>query len=96
MRWLRSAGHSAQHIGDIGLRAAEDGPIWTYAISVQAVIVTKDEDFAERASRTATAPVIVWLRVGNATNRALLEWLQPRWPQVLALLNEGHRLIEVR
>jgi predicted nuclease of predicted toxin-antitoxin system len=40
--------------------------------------------------------VIIWLRIGNASNRALLEWLQPRWPQIVTLLNAGHRLIEVR
>ena len=95
-RWLREAGHEAQHVVDVGLREAEDGPIWMHALSVQAVILTKDEDFAACASRDANAPLIVWLRIGNATNRALLEWLQPRWPQVLALLEESHRLIEVR
>ncbi len=67
-----------------------------YTLSVQAVIVTKDEDFAERASRTINSPIIVWLRIGNATNPALLKWLQPRWSQVLMLLEEGHRLIQVR
>ena len=95
-RWLREAGHDAQHVSEVGLREAEDVPIWMYALSVQAVIVTKDEDFAERASRTINAPTIVWLRIGNATNPALLEWLRPRWSQVLMLLEEGHRLIQVR
>jgi len=61
-----------------------------------AIIVTKDEDFAERTPRTAVGPVIVWLRIGNATNRALLEWLEPRWSSVVQLLIDGNRLIEVR
>ena len=95
-RWLREAGHEAQHVSEVGLREAEDGPIWMYALSVQAVIVTKDEDFAERASRTVNSPIIVWLRIGNATNPALFEWLQPRWPQVLTLLEQGQCLIQVR
>jgi predicted nuclease of predicted toxin-antitoxin system len=95
-RWLREAGHEAQHVSEVGLRESEDGPIWMYALSVSAVIITKDEDFAERASRAVNAPIIVWLRIGNATNRVLLAWLQPRWPQVLTLLEEGHHLIEVR
>src|SRR2546422_4567569 len=79
-RWLCEQGHEAQHVEDVGLRDADDGPIWAHALGVDAVILTKDEDFAERAARELHGPVIVWLRVGNATNRALLQWLWSRWP----------------
>ena len=69
-RWLADQGHSAQHVNDVGLAGAEDSVIWNHALGVNAIIVTKDEDFAERTARTAVGPVIVWLRIGNATNRA--------------------------
>lgn len=95
-RWLCEQGHEAQHVEDVGLRDAEDGSIWEYALTVETVIVTKDEDFAERAARDSNSPVIVWLRIGNSTNHALLQWLWPRWPQVIMLLDNKHRLIEVR
>jgi predicted nuclease of predicted toxin-antitoxin system len=95
-RWLADQGHSAQHVNDVGLAGAEDSVIWDHALGVDAVIVTKDQDFAERTPRTAVGPVIVWLRMGNATNRALLEWLEPRWSSVVQLLIDGNRLIEVR
>jgi predicted nuclease of predicted toxin-antitoxin system len=39
--------------------------IWNYALGVDAIIVTKDEDFAERTARTTVGPVIVWLRIGT-------------------------------
>jgi predicted nuclease of predicted toxin-antitoxin system len=81
---------------DVGLACAEDSVIWNHALGVDAIIVTKDEDFAERTARTAVGPVIVWLRIGNATNRALLEWLEPRWSSVVQLLIDDNRLIEVR
>ena len=81
---------------DVGLRHADDDPIWLYSLNAGAVIVTKDEDFPDRSARDPNGPVIVWLRVGNTTNRALLEWLQPRWPDLLILLDAGHRLVEVR
>ena len=95
-RWLADQGHSAQHVNDIGLARAEDSVIWNHALGVGAIIVPKDEDFAERTARTADGPVIVWLRIGNATNRALLEWLEPRCSSVVQLLIDGNRLIEVR
>jgi len=59
------------------------------------VIVTKDEDFAARSARATTAPVIVWLRVGNSTNRALRSWIEARLPGIEHMLNLGNRLIEV-
>ena len=64
-RWLADQGHSAQHVNDVGLADAEDSVIWNHALGVDAIIVTKDEDFAERNARTAVGPVIVWLRIGT-------------------------------
>jgi predicted nuclease of predicted toxin-antitoxin system len=94
--WLRERGHAAEHVEDIGLSGAEDVDIWNRASQDGAVIITKDEDFAERAARDNRGPVIVWLRIGNATNRVLLQWLSPRWPEITELLESGNRLIEVR
>ena len=85
-----------EHVDDVGLRNADDIVIWNYALRDGAIVVTKDEDFAERTARATTGPIIIWLRIGNATNRALLEWLEPRWPRIVALLEAGDRFIEVR
>jgi len=54
--WLRHQGHEAQHVQDVGLRDAEDGPIQTHALSASAVIVTKDEDYAARAALEPNGP----------------------------------------
>lgn len=94
--WLTGQGHTAQHVDELGMRDSEDEVIWNWALSNRAIILTKDEDFAERTARTTSGPIIVWLRIGNSTNRALLEWLQPRWSEVTLLLDAGNRLIEVR
>ena len=96
VRWLIEQGHSAEHVEDVGLREADDIDIWNYAASTNSIIITKDEDFAERTGRTATGPVIIWLRIGNATNRVLLGWLTPRWDEVMDHVKAGDRLIEVR
>jgi predicted nuclease of predicted toxin-antitoxin system len=89
-------GHSAEHVHDVNLRDADDIGVWNHALNRGAIIVTKDEDFAERTARTTSGPVIIWLRIGNATNRALLQWLEPRWAEITAHLDAGDRLIEVR
>jgi predicted nuclease of predicted toxin-antitoxin system len=95
-RWLADQGHSAQHVHELSFADAEDSVIWNHALVIDAIIITKDEDFAERTARTASGPIIVWLRVGNSTNRALFQWLEPRWPAIAQLLSDGNRLIEVR
>lgn len=95
-RLLAAHGHHAEHVADIGHRDADDSPIWRYAVEHQAVIVTKDEDFPHRFRQGGIAPVILWLRIGNTSRRALLQWFEPLLPQVETLIQQGERLIEVR
>ena len=95
-QWLRDAGHEAQAVREVGLREAEDSAIWQHAQAEGRVIVTKDEDFAQRAQSLAAGPVIVWLRIGNTSNAALREWLIPQLPQLVELIGQGHRVVEVR
>ncbi len=93
--WLRELGHEAVHVAEAGLREADDTTIWAHALRTDAIIMTKDEDFAARSARETAGPVIIWLRVGNTTNRALRAWIEPRLPGTLELLAQGSRLVEV-
>jgi len=95
-RVLESHGHNAVHVMDINMHADEDTEIWDYALEKGLAIVTKDEDFAHRLSQGGTAPVIVWLRTGNASRKALLIWFEPLLPQIIELMEQGEPLIEVR
>jgi len=96
-RLLTSHGHQAEHVADIGLRDAEDSPIWLHAVEQGAVLVTKDEDFPHRFRQgAAIVPVILWLRIGNTSRRALLAWFEPLLPQIEEMICRGERLIEVR
>jgi predicted nuclease of predicted toxin-antitoxin system len=70
-RWLREKRHEAEHVLDVNLAQSKDTPIWRYAIEHGAVIVTKDEDFAERVRRGRPGPAVVWLRIGNSSSRSL-------------------------
>lgn len=93
---LREAGYDAAAVREIGLREAKDAAVWNYALQNNGVILTKDEDFAERCMASNEAPVVIWLRIGNATNPELLAWFMPQWPSMLGRLHAGDRLIEVR
>ncbi|HUD92753.1 DUF5615 family PIN-like protein [Sphingobium sp.] len=93
-RWLRDRGHEAEHVSDIGMIAASDGAIAARAEADGAVLFSKDEDFV--LLRLPDRFALLWLRCGNATNRALGAWLEPRWRQIEVLLEDGERLVEVR
>ncbi len=94
--WLAERGHIAKHVEEVGLRNADDSEIWSRALSDSFIIITKDEDFVERAAHSKNSPRIVWLRVGNTTNTALKQWLTTRFINIEELLNRGDTLIEVR
>ena len=94
-RWLEEAGHEAKHVEEVGLREAEDDPIWQYALTNQTVILTKDEDFAVRAKRSRNSPKVVWLQIGNCSNSALRMWLEPLLPAIVSQLEQGERLLEI-
>lgn len=93
---LCEAGYEAKAVRELGLREADDSVLWNYALSNQTVIITKDQDFAERQLASPFAPVIVWLKIGNSSNQALLSWLLPLWPQIIQRIESGDYLIEVR
>lgn len=79
------------------MRDADDTSIWNHTIRNQAILITKDEDFPQRSLRKpGSAPIIVWLRVGNTSRRALLQWFEPLLPEIIRAIQRGERLIEVR
>lgn len=92
---LVDRGHEAEHVADLDMLTAADPDIWLRAGSTRAVLVTKDEDFA-RLHLASPGPVVLWLRLGNTTRRALLEWFEPRLSEIEELVARGERLIELR
>ena len=94
-RKLVAMGHEAAHLLDVGLLESSDSQIWDHAMANGAVIITKDEDFAIRASVSKTSPSIVWVRIGNCPNARLLAWFEKEMPAVIAALSAGSCLVEI-
>ncbi|GGF35106.1 hypothetical protein GCM10011519_05680 [Marmoricola endophyticus] len=93
---LREHGHEAEHITDIGPADATDREIWRFALEHDAVIVTKDEDFADMTATGRKAPPVVWIRAGNTRRATLLAWFEPLIEPIIETLGSGDRLIELR
>ena len=94
--WIISQGHQATHVFDLGLQTADDPVIWERARNDRAVIISKDEDFVDRWLLSDKPVALVWVRKGNCSNRVLMAWLEPMWPDTLKRLEQGEQLIELR
>ena len=96
-RWLAANGHEAEHVSDVDMMSASDREIWEIAHRREAVIITKDEDFAILRNAVSGAfPMVVWLRVGNTRKGELLGWFEPLLPQIMEKLSSGETLVEIR
>jgi predicted nuclease of predicted toxin-antitoxin system len=71
-QWLQSRDCHADHVLALNLGQSSDSTIWAFAATHRAIIVSKDEDFAQlTVMRTESVPVI-WLRFGNCPTPTLL------------------------
>jgi predicted nuclease of predicted toxin-antitoxin system len=93
--WIRSHGHQALHVREIAMDHANDKDIWREATARGATLVTKDEDFSVIVG-AVNGPQVVWLRVGNCSNDALIAQIAQMWPQLVSELESGIVLVEVR
>lgn len=66
----------ATHVEHIGMRGAADTAIWEYAREHGFAIVSKDNDFRQRAFTAGPPPKVVWLSVGNAGTRRIADLLK--------------------
>lgn len=75
--WMGKRGYSASAVRTLGLRESDDGSIFNFAREQRWILVTKDEDFVRQCLGVASAPQVVWLRIGNCTNPLLFTILEP-------------------
>jgi predicted nuclease of predicted toxin-antitoxin system len=93
-RRFETLGHSAEHVFDCGLARAADAAIRSYAASTNAVIVTKDEDFAIHQI-LHKGPPVVWVRVGNTRRTELLRRMETEFGAIVAAVERGETMIEI-
>ena len=69
---------------DVGLAAADDEAIWSYAAAGGYTIVTKDDDFRQRSFLRGAPPRVVWVRLGNCTTGDVEAALRTHFADVAA------------
>jgi predicted nuclease of predicted toxin-antitoxin system len=80
---------------ELGLHDALDPPIFAAARAADAIVMTKDADFASMVERLGPPPRLIWLRCGNTSNAALKELLIRELPDCMARLSDGAAIIEL-
>ena len=86
-KWISTQiGHPAQSVRDLGLRNAKDKDIFEAARQASAIVMTKDEDFAEMVGRLGPPPAVIWLTCGNTSNASL---------RAIQLIAGGDALVEI-
>ncbi len=93
---LAAAGHEAVHLHDVMSPEATDIEVALEANRRQAILISKDEDFADLSRRSILLVPLLWIRCGNVTNARLWQVLDPLMPTIGQAFASGDRIVEVR
>lgn len=93
---LKALGHEALHVKQLNLSTASDHRVWQAAASLDAVVVSKDSDFVSFVAGGVIGTGLVRLRIGNCANAALYDIVRRSWAGVVARLEEGETVVELR
>lgn len=93
-RWLSAKGFEAIHVLDLNLNESDDEQIWAHAATHGFVVISKDDDFQNRATHRGTGQV-VWVRLGNCRKKALFDTFERQVPAVIAALETGASVVEL-
>ena len=96
VRFLAGMGTEAVHVLNLGLAQSGDAELWSFSVENKFILISKDHDFLHFLERTAPHGQLIWVRVGNCRRQVLLEVVERVWPETVALVRAGERLIEIR
>jgi predicted nuclease of predicted toxin-antitoxin system len=85
---LASEFPESAHIETLGMRGETDAYIWNYARDSGFVIISKDNDFRQRAFLHGPPPKIIWLSIGNAGTVMIAGLLQRNKTRILNFFEE--------
>ena len=94
---LRDSFPNCVHVADIGLDDKDDFIVWNYAVENDLHILTKDGDFNGLQSLKGFPPKIIWIRIGNASTKIIIQVLQENADKIKTFLqNETIGILELR
>jgi len=78
----------SSHVALLGLDDTTDEEIWMYALDHGFAIVSKDEDFHQRALVSGPPPKMIWVRLGNCTTSDIEQTIQDGYDTIMGFLED--------
>lgn len=94
--FLRGRGHECQHVIDMALDEVDDATLWSWCARGGWTLISKDEDFIFQANRPGDNGQLIWVRLGNCRNAALLKAFDVAHDSMISALEAGQRIVEIR
>lgn len=93
---IRAAGHTCDQVGKLIPSDASDLEIAHLANATGAVVVSKDVDFVDLVHRGALRTALVRIRLLNMMAPQTCAAVLPLLPRIVASIEAGERIIEIR
>jgi len=77
-------------VREIGLENATDKEIWDFAKNNSYSIITFDSDFSSFSILYSHPPKVIWLRIGNVTTDALINFLESHAETITEFLTSAN------
>ena len=94
-RWLRDRGHDAEHVFESGLHLLDDRALWARALASDRIVVSKDEDFLYLTNQPSDAGRLLWVRLGNCRNDALIAAFSSSFDRIVSAFDSGQSVVEL-
>ena len=85
---LRDLYPGSMHVRDVGLAAAPDDEVWSFAVKQGLSIVTKDAGFRQRSFLEGNPPRIIWVALGNCSTNAVENLLRTHRKEIDLFLKD--------
>ncbi len=93
--WVKDRfGIACFSVGFLGYRDASDVDIFFKARELDAIVLTKDDDFVKLLHQHGSPPRIIWLTCGNTSNARMREILEAYFETALEMLGTND-LVEI-
>jgi predicted nuclease of predicted toxin-antitoxin system len=76
------------HVATLDMLETPDIDLWNYAAVRGLCVVTKDDDFRQRALLVGPPPKVIWFSVGNASTKLVAGILNSRADAIRLFLND--------
>ena len=89
-------GVPATHVGDLDLLFASDEFLFHSAEKAGAVVITRDDAFAQLAKVLAPPPKALWITARNSSLASVKRILEATFERAVPLFNAGESLCELK